>query len=197
MTFKSNSQQKLLDIISILPQLLNSLGENKRYIKIIQYLNDWNNKSDEDSPLPKIKDIQSATNLNYNQLRKRLTEIHSILFDGESLTYRFKKSRITMYATYFNESALIELNELSYFPRIGENITIPFFKGKIGTDWFFVEDIRHRLEGLTQFIDIHLKPGQFNSYWHFRKHKALELGEISFHEELYLEDYQIKKILKN
>ena len=56
-----------------------------------------------------------------------------------------------------------------------------------------MQGIRHHFGGMTHTIDIDLKGGHFNSYWYFRKHEALEKGEIGFGENL--NDHQIKERL--
>jgi len=49
------------------------------------------------------------------------------------------------------------------------------------------------LDGKIQTVDLFLKGGIFNSYWYYRKHKAIEIGEIGFGEKLY--EYQAKERL--
>ncbi len=94
---------------------------------------------------------------------------------------------------YFKRYASFRCTELAYLPRIVENITVPFLKAEIGSDHFYVQDIRHHFGGNTQTIGVDLKAGSFNSYWYFRKHEAIEKGEIGFGERL--SEYQMKERL--
>lgn len=91
---------------------------------------------------------------------------------------------------------LLPLKKIMNLPRIGENVTIPFLKAKVDTDYFYVDDIRHHFEGNTQRIDIHLLSGSYNSYWYNRKHQAIEENEISFREIYDLYEFQLKKLLR-
>jgi len=80
-------------------------------------------------------------------------------------------------------------------PRIGENITVPFLRAKVGTDSFYVQDIRHQFFGSTHLIDIDLKGGYFNSYYYFRKHEGMEKGEIGFGIGHKYYEWEVKEML--
>lgn len=45
-------------------------------------------------------------------------------------------------------------------PRIGEKVIIPFLKTKVNTDFFYIRDINHYVEGNKQRIYIYLLYGE-------------------------------------
>jgi len=126
------------------------------------------------------------------QLRKQLKDLYAELFDRK---FNFKEAEIIFEIEYFKNYASFKCDELRYLPKIGENITIPFLKAEVGTEYFYVEDVRHYFEGQKQTIDIQLRGGYFNSYWYHRKHKAFELGELGRGADYNLYEYQMKEKL--
>lgn len=186
----------LIDLLSIKDQLKRLFKNESEYTTLINFLTEKDYYNDDDIPLPNLKDIESKTGLKSNQLRKQLLNIYQELFEYDSekiLDFNSKE-----YYFHFDSNktyASFTLKNINHLPRIGENIRVPFLTAKLGLDFFYVEDIRHVFEGSTQKIEIYLKSGFFNSYWHFRKHQAIEENEISIRDEFELTDYQIKEKL--
>ena len=195
MFIKISTKEKIYDVISVLPQIEKYVRNNERYSNLVKFLNNYTGENDDNLILPTIKEIQNTLSLTYTQLRDRVSELHDIVFKHDGVNLNYKDTHIVFYASYFGESAQIQVNQISHLPRIGDNISLPIFRGKIGTDFFYVEDVRHTFEGTTQQIDIRLIPGSFNSYWYHRKHKAFELGEVSIQDQIYLDDYELKNKL--
>ena len=184
-------KQILYDIFSIKEQVIKLYKGKERYKGLITFLEAKDYFNDEDIPYPTLKQVESDTGLKTHQIRKQLNEIYESLFNYE-YTFDFNDVEIYFSVNYFERYANVKCSNLSQLPRVGENISLPFLKAKIGTDFFYVDDIRHSLLNNQQIIDISLKVGRFNSYWYYRKHKALETGEIGLFEEFKLNDYQIK-----
>jgi hypothetical protein len=165
----------LPDILSIKEQVIAAFKGNVKYETLLAFLFKEDYYNDEDLAIPTLKQIEKHTGLRTSQLRTQLKNIYKELFHH---TFDFKKIEIFFDVEYFKRYGYFKCNELTNLPKIGENITIPFLKSKVGTDYFYVEDIRHYFDGQKQTIDIQLKGGYFNSYWYYRKHKAYELGEL-------------------
>ena len=74
----------------------------------------------------------------------------------------------------------MESNHLPVIPRVGETVEIPFFRAYLDNTWFHVEKVRHEFTDTGQEVEIFLLPGEYNLYWHYRKDKAEEEGELHF-----------------
>ena len=182
----------LLDILSIKEQVIVAFNGVSKYEILLTFLTAKDYYNDDDLPIPTLKEIERHTGLKTSQLRTQLKNIYKELFDH---TFSFKKVEIIFDVEYFKRYGYFKCNELTYLPKIGENITIPFLKAKVGTDYFYVEDIRHYFDGQKQTIDIQLKGGYFNSYWYYRKHKAYEMGDLGRGADYHLYEYEIKEKL--
>lgn len=194
MEHKISVKQILVDIISIMPQIVKEFKNNERYSQLIEFLSSQNYYDDEDLPYPTLKEIEAKTGLKTYHIRKQLEEIYKRLFDYE-FTFDFNKVEVFFHAKYFKCSATVKCSNLTHLPKIGENITLSFLKAKVGADYFYVEDIRHQFEENKQTIYVFLQGGIFNSYWYYRKHKAFELGEIGIFEKYDLDEFDMKRRL--
>ena len=96
---------------------------------------------------------------------------------------------------HYDEYLSIRIDNIPIMPRVGENVTIPFFKAYIGTDLFYVESIHHEFEDGRQSIYIKLNSGLYNLFWHFRKDEAIEKEELAFNDFYKLHDYELKRKL--
>ncbi|MEX2350242.1 MAG: hypothetical protein WD554_05130, partial [Flavobacteriaceae bacterium] len=166
----------------------------QRYSQLIEFLSSKDYYNDDDLPYPTLKEIEIKTGLKSYKIRKQLKEIYESLFNYE-YTFDFNKVEIFFHVDYFKNYGTVKCSNLQHLPKIGENITLAFLKAKVGTDYFFVEDIRHQFEENKQTIFVHLKGGIYNSYWYYRKHKAFELGEIGIGEKYELNEYELKRRL--
>lgn len=189
-------KQILVDLISIWPQISKQYKNTPTYSELMEFLSLENYYKDEDIPYPTLKQIEENTNLNSYQIRKQLKNIYDEIFDYPHVnTLKFDRVEIFIRAEYFKNYASFKVENLKCIPRIGEHIHLPFVEAKIGFKLFYVQDIKHELTGNKQRITISVKGGFFNSYWYYRKHKAIELGEIGQLEEFNSYDFEIKKKL--
>jgi hypothetical protein len=189
-------KQILVDLISIMPQIIKEFSNNEKYKPLIDFLNAKDYYYDDDLPYPTLKQIEAETGIKSYHLRKQLKEIYGHLFDYEyDYNFDFSKTELIINVEYFKRYATFNCKPLRYLPKIGENLTLHFLRAKVGTDYFYVQDIRHQFEADKHIIDLYLKGGIYNSYWYYRKHKAIELGEIGFGADYNLYDFQIKEQL--
>ncbi|MBC5836732.1 hypothetical protein [Flavobacterium muglaense] len=194
---KLSVKRILIDLLSIKDQLKMLFNNNTEYATLINFLTEKDYYNDDDIPLPSLKEIESKTGLKTNQLRNQLLNIYQELFEYDSnKTLEFNNKEYFFFLEFNKTYASFTLKNINHLPRIGENITIPFLKAKIQLEVFYVEDIRHEFTGTSQRIEIYLKSGYFNSYFHFRKHQALEENEIGILEIHDMTDYQIKERLR-
>ena len=115
------------------------------------------------------------------------------MFNDESgFVYEFNNVKMNFYITNNEEFVFFQCKQLNYLPRVGESIDLPFLRNEFGTSVFYVEEVMHKFSGDKQEIDVSLRSGIHNLYWQHRKHKALELGELSFKEMQTLSEYELK-----
>ncbi|QKJ63339.1 hypothetical protein [Flavobacterium sp. M31R6] len=192
-----STKQILIDLLSIKDQVKKLFENQKEFNSLVTYLCAKDYYNDDNIPFPTLKEIEIGTGLNSNQLRKQLLRIYEDLFNYDPIyNLEFNETEYVFYLNYNKVYGSFTLTKIMNLPRIGENVTIPFLKAKVNTDYFYVDDIRHYFEGNTQRIDIYLLAGSFNSYWYNRKHQAVEENEISFRDLYDLYDFQLKKLLK-
>ena len=189
-------KQVLVDLISILPQITKEFANEFKYEKLIAFLNAKDYANNDELRYPTLKQISEETGIKALQLRKQLKEIYDSLFEYDNeFTFDFSKVEIRITAEYLKSYASFTCGKLHYLPRVGENIVLPFLNAKVGTSHFYVDDINHGFEADKQIIELYLKGGIYNSYWRYRMHKALELGEISLTEHYNLYEFQLKERL--
>lgn len=193
---KLSIKQVLVDLISILPQLVNYYSKDKKYKTLLNFLTEKDYYNDEDLPYPTLKEIVEATGLKSHTLRKQLQEMYESFYAYDNdFGFSFQQVVINVFATYHKESILLKFKNLKYLPRVGDRVELPFVQAKLNISFFYVEKIEHSFESNNQVIDIVLKGGTYSKYWEYRKSKALATGEIGFREEYDLYDFQLKEKL--
>ncbi|MET6989186.1 hypothetical protein [Sediminicola arcticus] len=185
-------KQILIDLLSIKDQVFKKYVGNVEYKDLLDFLMAKDYYNEEDLPLPTLKQIEAATGLRTYRIRRQLEIIYRELLNG---SLEFNNVVISFNVEYHKTYGHFKCSRLIYLPRIGENMRLPFLKAKMGIDFFYVTDVRQTFEGETQFIEINLKGGFYNAYWHYRKHKALETGEIGLGEQYDLYEFQMKQRL--
>jgi hypothetical protein len=194
---KLSSKQMILDIASMRSRAIELLNKNKRYNPLLKALTEKDFYYDDDQPLPGLKELANLSGLKYDKVRRYLKEIyHDLVLDDEAeRLFKYKEVEYFFSVKGYQEYIYFTSDSLPVVPRIGEMITVPYFKAYLKTDYFHVEDVRHTLQDGKQVIDISLKVGSYNLYWHFRKDQAEEEGEISILDMIHLSDTQLKKKL--
>ena len=145
MELKLSIKQVLLDLLSIWQQVQDHFKENNKYDTIIKILSEKDYYNDDDLYIPNLTQISKQTGIKSHILRKLLKEMYDELFDfDKGRTLEFYKTEIWFNLEYFKRYACYRTHELAYMPRIGENITVPLLRAKVGTDSFYVQNIRHQ-----------------------------------------------------
>ncbi|MBN2835294.1 MAG: hypothetical protein JXR48_10040 [Candidatus Delongbacteria bacterium] len=185
----------IYDISSMREFAKQLLGCNKEYEEFLKYILEKDYYYDEDLQLPTIKQLEQETGLKYTTIRKYVQSIYRDLHDSDNLDFFIYQTEYTFYMRYFDKRASVTLKRLPVIPRVGEQIDIPFFRTKVGTTSFFMDEIYHHLSEKKQEITFYLKPGRFNHYWKIRKDEAILKGEINRDEYWDHMDFDAKEKL--
>ncbi len=186
----------LIDLLSVGKQLSKVLEDHPKFKSLISFLDQYDFWEDDDIPYPTFNIIQKETGLKPYDLRKQIIELHKLMLPFADNKYlSFKKLKYEIYLKFLDNYHCFVLDYLPVSPKVGENITLPFFRNYLKTDYFYIEKIRHRLEDETQIIEILTQPGTYNSFWHYRKEKAYEMKEISLLDPIWRDDHLLKKEL--
>lgn len=186
----------IIDLLFIKEQVLKHFKDDEKYQVLLNFITAKDYLDDNDIPIPTFKEIEKQTGIKMYHIRKQLLEIYEELFDEEKeYVFSFNQCEINLIIKYRNKFTNVKCISLNHIPRIGENIDLPFVKAKVGCDFFYVNDIRHNFYDKKQTIDIYLKCGIYNSYWHNRLHEAKEKRELSLNDFYDLSDYQLKRKL--
>jgi hypothetical protein len=194
---KFSSKEMLLDISSMRSRAIDLLKEGKEYNTLLATITEKDYYYDDSISLPSIKELSERTGLKYDLIRKQLKQIYEDLLplSEDSRPFEFQEILFSFYVKGYKNSLFWDISGLSVAPRVGEEIRIPFFKVYLGGENFYVEEIEHVFGDNRHTIEISLKPGGFNLYWHYRKDKAAEEGELSIHDIIFENDYTLKKKL--
>lgn len=193
---KLSSKQMILDIGSMRSRAIELLRHNKQYNSLLKVLTEKDYYYDDNVPMPNIKDLSEKSELKYDKVRRYLKDIYyDLVLDEAERLFKYNEVEYFFAVHGYREYTYFTADSLPVVPRIGEMITVPYFKAYLNTDYFYVEDVRHTLQDGKQVIDISLKAGSYNLYWHFRKDQAEEEGELSFHDLMHLSDTQLRKKL--
>ncbi|MAL59708.1 MAG: hypothetical protein CMC14_06650 [Flavobacteriaceae bacterium] len=187
-------KQILLALFSIKSNLEREFSGNSKYKSLVNFI--VNTPEFNNSRRLTLKSIEIETGLKPQALSRQLKEIYYNLLESDSdFQFNFNITEVIFYARCRGAFSAFIIKNLKIVPRVGEHVSFPFIKPKMGVDHFYVENIKHHFESNKHYIEISLKNGFFNLFWRFRKHKAVEIGEIGVIEELQLEDHEIKERL--
>lgn len=192
-----SSNQMILDIASMRSQAQKLENREVDYNSVLQAIIKDDIYYDDDLEIPSIKQLGLQLNLSYDKVRRYIRKIYDDLTseDGCKLPFEFKEVEFSIGVNGFNGYVHFIAKSLPMVPRVGESFCVPYFKAILGTDHFFVETIQHYLEDQRQVVHIQLKAGFYNAYWHYRKDKALEEGEIGFTDIYNKSEFQLKQML--
>ncbi|WP_266202764.1 hypothetical protein [Pontibacter kalidii] len=188
----------LLDIGAMRRKALGLVENGKPYNVLLQHILAKDFYYDEEQTLPSLKELAEASGLKSGKVRKYIEGIyHDLALNYETKQmFSFVKVRYEFIMRGRRKRWLtLEADHLPIAPRIGEEIMMPFFSEYLGTARFYVDEVNHEFEEDVQVVKLWLREGDFNAYWHYRKHKAKEEYEISIHDWFDLEEYQLKRKL--
>lgn len=178
-------------------RLLNPQG--KSYHALYEWLID-NEKtlSDEDTPLPSIKDIAAALKLDTAKISKQLKliyqDIHLLNEKSPDLFKSEGQKLCSLSFNYLDCRAHFNLG-LDIIPRIGEAFHFWFIKPVNGGTSFHVSDVVHSYDKGFHETWIYLSSEMPNGYLQLLKEKAYLNRDISFMELLSTTNYSLEEKL--
>lgn len=198
---KLSTRQIILDIGSMQSQAKILYSKGHKYSRLLEVLIEISFYYDEDIPVPTLKDLSALTGIKYQKLRKQISEIYNELIfsyqEDKPLKFSFKKITYCFSARGIRKDqyAYFESDSLPIIPSLGDAVNMPFFRAFVGTASFYVDKVYHSFTDERQEVHISLVAGSFNPYWYFRKHEAVEKGEVGIHDFYDLEEWQLKRKL--
>lgn len=194
-----STKDMLMDISSMRSKAMKLTENGKAYNVLLKDILERNLFYDDEAPMPSLKDLSAATGLKYGKIRKYMEEIyHDLVLDHEVRpVFSFVKIRYEFLIRGWTKDKFmtLEADQLPVVPRVGEQVSIPFFAAYLKTSHFYVDKIDHSFEEDLQTVKIWLKQGYYNSYWHYRKDKAEEEHEVGFMDFFDLEEHELKRKL--
>ena len=189
-----SSKGIIRDITSMQKFLPGFLNLEKDYKDLLEHFISIDYSNDE-TPYPSIKELQTKLGITYSVLRRKLYQLYEDLADHENLGVAFsiKKVEYVFCLEYFDNREYITIDELPVIPRVGEQIWFPFFKAMVGTEYFYVRKIDHYFDDTKQSITIRLGSGEYNLFWHLKKDEEYEKGNVSWDEYYSSMDYRLKE----
>lgn len=128
MDIKLTPKDVLLDLLNIIPQVELEIGDDERYIVLINYLKTNNFKKERDLPRLSIKQIAQNIGMSVKQINSQLVEIHKRLFNNDtSVGFKFNKVRVCFFVSLEEEGPLFFMcDSLKFLPKVGDNLFLPF-----------------------------------------------------------------------
>ncbi|TPE43312.1 hypothetical protein [Pontibacter mangrovi] len=194
-----STKDMLMDISSMRSKAMRLTENGKAYHVLLKDILARDLIKNDEARVPSLKELSAATGLQYGKIRKYVEEIyHDLVLDLEARSvFSFTKVRYEFLIRGFTKDKFItlEADQLPVVPRVGEQVSMPFFYAYMKTSRFFVEEIDHSFEEDSQIVRIWLTQGYYNSYWHYRKDKAKEEHELGLMDFFHLEEHELKKKL--
>lgn len=167
-------------------KLLNPQG--KSYLELHKWLIENETAlSNEDTPLPSIKDIGLALKVDSTKISKQIKliyqDIHSLNEKSPELFKREGQKLCSLSFNYLDSNTQFNLG-LDIIPRIGEAFHFWFIKPINGGTSFHVNDIVHSYDKGFHETWIYLTSEYPNAYLQLLKEKAYLHRDISFMELL-------------
>ena len=178
-------------------KILLESNPEKSYAEFLKWLItiDFYKDKDEKTIISKLAaDFKTETAKATKWIREIYKDIFELNFDTRQL---FQKEGIKLqlymksydnYCSFFTSMPVV--------PREYETIKLPFVKGVVGEDQFFVKKVEHIIEDNSVEIMIWLEAGSVNRYRQFALDKALFQGYIGFGDIYWKYAYELDKIIK-
>ncbi|WP_439880739.1 hypothetical protein ACSX1A_16475 [Pontibacter sp. MBLB2868] len=195
-----STKDMLLNIGSMRNKAHSLIGNGKGYEDLLKCILARDFYHDEDIPVPSLKELSEASGVKYGKVRKLIEAIYDdLVMNYEARpVFTFHKFRYELLIRGYSKNKFLsmEVDQLPIMPRVGEEISLPFFSAYLETSHFFVEKISYELEEEVQVVQIWLQAGYYNSYWHYRKDKAKEEHELGLMDFFRLDEFELKEKLK-
>jgi hypothetical protein len=131
------------------------LNRQEKYGDLLKEINKYDTEAYD--PWPKQKDLLKTLGLKRKELIDLMREmydkfLYEISRDGN---YLIKETRIYICASnIYDECWVLSPNQLTYLPNVGDWITIPFIRDRLGGGHFKVREVSHEIENQKHSISI-------------------------------------------
>lgn len=189
------SKGMIMDISSMSKFAIQLLGKGKEYeplLRLILKIDPY----DEDEPIPAVKTFSEKLKMPYTLIRKQLNAIYNDLISYESdVQFNFKKAVYEFRIHGREEYLTWKVDMLDPIPRVGENISLPYFSEYLDDRNFYVKSITHEFFVDEHIVAISLLGGWYNLFWHFRKDEAHMKRELPLRDFYTMDEYQLQSKL--
>lgn len=176
--------------------LLESIPE-KPYTDFLKWLLaiDFYKDKDEKTIIRKLAaDFKTETAKATKWIREIYKDIFELNFDSCEL-FQKEGVKVQLYMKSYDNYCMF-FTSMPVVPREYETVKLPFVKGVVGEDQFFVKKVEHIIEDNAVEIMIWLEAGSVNRYRQFALDKALFQGYIGFGDIYWKYAYELDKIIK-
>jgi len=187
-----------------MPSFSKTLAEQKHdkpYINFLNWLiekNFYNDRTEKITVKKMATDFKSDSTKVTKWIKEIYEEIFELNFDRPEL-FQGNGIRVGMYIRNYDDGCYI-YTTMPVLPREFETVKIPFVKGKVGTDLFWVKKVEHEIEDDIAKVTLWLDGGILNKYREYALDKALFQGWIHFmdvyNKHSFELDDEIKKIYR-
>ncbi len=195
------STQEIFRCLSCMPkwsQILYDEGVDKVYKPFLKWLIEAKYFEERKEKIT-IKNIAIGYKAEATKITKWLHEIYDDIIElnfDKSELFINNKIPVHFYIKHFDNHSSINLG-VDVLPREYENVTIPFMRGKIGTDNFWVSRIEHEVYDGNIEITVWLDGGILNRFRELAVEEALFKGWLGFMDKWDKTSYQIDEVLIN
>jgi hypothetical protein len=147
-----------------------------------------------------VKKLSSGFKMDTSKVTKWLRQIYDDIidlnFERPDLFFVDGKIKVQLYMKAFDSYCSLFVS-LPALPRELESFRVPFVRGKLGIDYFWVKKIEYLIEDDKTNIIVWLQDGFVNRYREFALDKAIFQGWMSFRDRYEKYDIEIDNELRN
>ncbi|WP_163323817.1 hypothetical protein [Draconibacterium mangrovi] len=172
------SKGMMIDILSQRNFARQLIGKGKDYDEILKLLLEKDYYYDEDLPYPSVKEIIETLKISYSVFKRKISLLYDDLSEvfSNNIDYTIENVEYIFSLEFLGNWAYVKLRNLPSPPRVGDEITIPYFKEKVQAQSFYVRSIHHEFTDDLQIVNIELVVGHYNLYWNMlRDEKYVKL----------------------
>jgi hypothetical protein len=172
------------------------LGRNKKYDSFLQKLSERNFYNDPEGKIS-IKQIAAELGFKTTDVTQWITAIYDDIYDlneTEPELFRSAGVRHDLYFKHYDDRGFFTL-WMQQTPREFEGLSFYFIKAKVGTNRFWVKEVRHELENGEYKVHLTLDGQMLNKYRELLVDKGLFQQVLSFGDIHNKHSFEIDKEL--
>lgn len=169
---------------------------DKEYAEFLKWLLaiDFNKDKDEKTIISKLAaDFKTDTAKTTKWLKDIYKDIFELNFNSREL-FQKEGVKLQLYMKSYDNYCMF-FTSMPVVPREYETIKLPFVKGVVGEDQFFVKKVEHIIDENVTEIMLWLEGGFLNKYREFALDKALFQGWIGSMDVYHKYNFELDKII--